>query len=424
MTALSRIKIKSITFILLSFSFISLANAQTNQGMSLERLSRIDGVMQGYIDDEKLSGNVIYIQRNGKPVYYKAFGKRDVEADAPMNRNAMFRIASQTKAITSVGIMILQEQGKLLIGDKVGKYLPEFMETTVAQDDGNGGYTVVPASRSITIRDLLTHTAGIDYGLGTGADAWKEAGIQGWYFGDRDEPIRETVRRIADLPNAAQPGTKFVYGYNTDILGALIEVVSGKPLDEFLTENIFNPLHMHDTYFYVPEDKADRVATVYSLKGDKISLAGNPGQLEGGSHVGQGHYINGPRKGFAGGAGLVSTASNYGTFLQMVANGGTLNGTRILSPKTVEHMTQNHLDGIDFRPGLGFGLGFEIVTDLGEYGVPGSKGAYGWGGAYHSVYWIDPTENMVVVYMTQLIPAGGLDDQKKLRALIYQAIVE
>lgn len=410
--------------IILSFTFISIASAQTNQGMSLERLSRIDTVMQGYVDDEKLSGNVIYILRNGQPVYNKSFGMADVASGKAMTRDAMFRIASQSKAITSVAIMILQEQGKLLIGDPVGKYLPEYMETTVAEDDANGGYTVVAANRSITIRDLLTHTAGIDYGLGPAAEEWKNAGIQGWYFADRDEPIRETVRRMAELPNAAQPGTKFVYGYNTDILGALIEVVSGISLDQYLKENIFDPLHMHDTYFYVPENKTDRVATVYSLKGDKISLAGNPGQLEGGSHIGQGHYIEGPRKGFSGGAGLVSTARNYGTFLQMVANGGTLNGTRILGPKTVELMIQNHLGGIDFRPGLGFGLGFSIITDLGEFAEPGSKGAYGWDGAYHSVYWIDEEEDLVVVYMTQLIPAGGLDDHSKLRALIYQAIVD
>lgn len=422
MTAIA--KTKYICFILLSLTFISFSYAQTNQGMSLERLSRIDNVMKDYIDREKLSGNVIYILRNGQPVYYKSFGLADVDNKKSMTRDAMFRIASQTKAITSVAVMILQEQGKLLINDPVGKYLPEFMETTVAEDDGNGGYNVVAAKRKITIRDLLTHTAGIDYGLGVGAKAWKNAGIQGWYFGDRDVPIRETIGKMAALPNAAQPGTKFVYGYNTDILGALIEVVSGKTLDQFFNDNILNPLHMHDTYFYVPENKADRVANVYSLKGDKISLADNPGKLESGSHIGQGHYIKGPRTSFSGGAGLVSTARDYGTFLQMLLNGGTLNGSRILSPKTVELMTQNHLDHIEFRAGRGFGLGFEIITNLGKFSQPGSHGAYGWGGAYHSTYWIDKQEQLVVVYMTQLIPAGGLDEVEKLRALIYQAIVD
>lgn len=406
------------------FLMVGVAQAQVNQGMSEERLSRIDGVMQDYIDQEKLSGNVIYIMRNGKPVYHKAFGLRDVATNDTMEQDDIFRIASQSKAITSVGVMILQERGQLLINDPVGKYLPEYRETTVAEDDGNGGYKVVPTKRAITIRDLLTHTAGISYGRGPGAQEWLDADIFGWYTADRDEPIRETVRRMASLPQAAQPGEQFVYGYNTDILGAVIEVISGEPLDRFLKDNILEPLNMNDTDFYVPEEKRDRVATVYSLKGDKISLADNPGKLDGVSHVGQGHYIDGPRKSFAGGAGFTSTTRDYGTFLQMILNGGALNGTRILSRKSVELMTANHLGDIDYSSGAGFGLGFEVITDLGEFGKPGSEGAYGWGGAYHSVYWIDPQENLVVVYLTQLIPAGDLDDQNKFRALVYQAIVD
>jgi CubicO group peptidase (beta-lactamase class C family) len=406
------------------FLIVGVAQAQVNQGMSEERLSRIDGVMQDYIDQEKLSGNVIYIMRNGKPVYHKAFGLRDVATNDTMEQDDIFRIASQSKAITSVGVMILQERGQLLINDPVGKYLPEYRETTVAEDDGNGGYKVVPAKRAITIRDLLTHTAGISYGRGPGAQEWLDADIFGWYTADRDEPIRETVRRMASLPQAAQPGEQFVYGYNTDILGAVIEVISGEPLDRFLKDNILEPLNMNDTDFYVPEEKRDRVATVYSLKGEKISLADNPGTLDGVSHVGQGHYIDGPRKSFAGGAGFTSTTRDYGTFLQMILNGGALNGTRILSRKSVELMTANHLGDIDYSSGAGFGLGFEVITDLGEFGKPGSEGAYGWGGAYHSVYWIDPQENLVVVYLTQLIPAGDLDDQNKFRALVYQAIVD
>ena len=405
-------------------SLATAAHAQVIQGMSIERLSRIDTVLQDYIDQEKLAGNVLYVTKNGHPIYHKAFGLRDVASNDNMQRSDMFRIASQSKAITSVGIMILQEQGKLLINDPIGKYLPEYIKTTVAEDDGNGGYTVVPAKRQITLRDLLTHTAGISYGTGPASKAWQDAGIYGWYTADRDEPIRETVRRIASLPQAEQPGEQFVYGYNTDILGAVIEVVSGKPLDQFLKDNILDPLHMHDTYFYVPDEKKDRVATVYSLKGEKINLADNPGQMEDVSHVGQGHYINGPHVSFSGGAGLVSTAQNYGTFLQMILNGGELNGTRILSRKSVELMTQNHLGDIPYDAGRGFGLGFEVITDLGDFGQPGSQGAYGWGGAYHSTYWIDPKENIVFVYLTQLIPAGGLDDANKLRALVYQAIVD
>ena len=419
---MKKINVSALIFLILTLA--NSATAQVNQGMSLDRLNRIDKVMQDYIDQDQLSGNVIYIARNGESVYHKALGQRDVAANDNMERSDIFRIASQSKAITSVGIMILQERGQLLINDPVGKYLPEYMNTTVAEDDGNGGYTVVPAKRSITIRDLLTHTAGISYGNGPGEQAWLDSGIYGWYTAERSEPIRETVRRMADLPQAAHPGEKFVYGYNTDILGAVIEVVSGEQLDQFLQENILDPLTMNDTSFFVPEEKRDRIATVYSLKGDKITLADNPGMLEGVSHVGQGHYIDGPRQSFAGGAGLTSTAEDYGKFLQMILNGGVLNDVRILSRKSVELMTTNHLGDIPYGAGLGFGLGFEIITDLGKYGKPGSQNAYGWGGAYHSVYWIDPKENLVVVYLTQLIPAGGLDDQNKLRALVYQAIVD
>ncbi|MEZ5757504.1 MAG: serine hydrolase domain-containing protein [Emcibacteraceae bacterium] len=425
MTISNFVKRARYIFVLLLFtSSLPNAYAQINQGMSIERLSRIDGVMQDYIDQEKIGGAVVYVTRNGMPVYHKAFGMRDIASKDPMKHDNMFRIASQSKAITSVGIMILQEQGKLLIGDTVGKYLPEYMETTVAEDDGNGGYRVVPAKRKITIRDLLTHTAGISYGTGPGEAAWKEAGIYGWYFADRDEPIRNTVRRIASLPQAAQPGEQFVYGYNTDILGAVIEVISGQSLDQFIKENILDPLHMHDTAYYVPKEKVDRLATVYSLKGDKISLADNPGQMDGGRHVGQGHYVNGPRKSFSGGAGLISTTHDYGTFLQMMLNGGELNGTRILSRKTVELMTKNHIGDIEFGAGRKFGLGFEIVMDMGAFGQPSSEGNFGWGGAYHSTYWVDPKEKIVFVYLTQLIPAGDMNESDKLRALIYQAIVD
>ncbi len=402
------------------------ANSQVTEGMSHERLNRIDATMQEYVDNEKLSGAVLYVTRNGKEIYHSAFGYRDVAANDPMENSDMFRIASQSKAITSVAIMMLQEQGKLLIGDPVSKYLPEYMKTTVAVRNNIGGFDVVAANQPITIRDLLTHTAGIDYGFGAGMTAWRDANIQGWYFADRDEPIRETVRRIASLPQAAQPGEAYVYGYNTDILGAVVEVVSGKSLDEFFREYIFTPLAMNDTYFYVPEDKRNRVATVYSLKGDSITLADNPGMLEGGSHVGQGHYMDGPRKSYSGGAGLVSTARDYGRFLQMLLNGGTLDGNRILSRTTINLMVQNHIGDLTVfgGSGSGFGLGFLITTDVGAYGQPSSEGNYGWGGAYHSTYWVDPVENLVIVYLTQLIPAGGLDDQAKIRALIYQAIVD
>lgn len=410
----------------LSFPALALEKAAPESvGLSSERLQRLDDTMNAYIEEGRLPGTVVLIARHGKIAYEQAFGWQDREAGKAMDEQAMFRIASQTKAITSTAILILQEQGKLLIGDAVSRYLPEFAHTTVAEPDGNGGYRVVEARREITLRDLLTHTAGIDYGFGPAADRWKAAGVQGWYFADRDEPVRDTVARIAKLPQAAHPGEKFVYGYNTDILGAVVEVVSGQPLDVFFREHIFQPLGMADSHFYLPRGGAERLSTVYAWREDGLERTAAPGRHEGSSHVGQGHYVDGPRRSFSGGAGLVSTAGDYARFLQMLLNGGELDGRRILGRKSVQLMTAVHWnDESHAAEGAGFGLGFRVTKDVGLSGQPGSVGAFGWGGAYHSVYWVDPAEDLLVVYMTQLIPSGGVDDHRKLRALVYQALVD
>jgi CubicO group peptidase (beta-lactamase class C family) len=341
-----------------------------------------------------------------------------------MTQDAIFRIASQTKAITSVAVMILQEEGKLLISDPIGKYLPEWKETTVTKVREDGEYDVVKAERAITIRDLLTHTAGIGYGYGPAKKEWEEAGIQGWYFGDRDEPIAATIARMAKLPMDAEPGEKFVYGYNTDILGAIVEKASGQPLDKFIKERILDPIGMVDTYFYLPKNKADRLTASYMAdKGKPLERAPDPGM-----GIGQGHYVKGPRKSFSGGAGLLSTAMDYAKFLQMMLNGGEFNGQRILSPKTVELMIADHVDVRDIpyqgKNGSGFGLGFSITKNVGERGEPGSVGTFEWGGAYGSSYWADPKEELILVYFKQLIPTNGLDDQAKLKSLVYQAIIE
>jgi CubicO group peptidase (beta-lactamase class C family) len=390
-------------------------------GISSERLTYLTETFQAYVDNGELSGAVVLVARKGQVAYCHAFGKGDMENDTPMEEHSIFRIASQTKAIVSVGIMILQEEGRLLITDPVGKYIPPFKETTVAVPNEDGGYEIVKASRPVTIRDLLTHTAGIGYGNGIASDLWEDAGIQGWYFADREEPIQATVGRMAGLPFDAQPGEKWVYGYNTDILGAVIEVVSGQPLDIFLKTRVLDPLGMNDTHFYLPEEKRDRLAVVYSETDHGLERAPDPGGM-----VGQGAYVDGPRISFSGGAGLLSTAWDYARFLQMMLNGGELNGNRIISRKTVELMTVSHLGKIPYPldRGTGFGLGFSVAEDLGFRGVPGSEGEFGWGGAYHSAYWVDPCEELVVVYFTQLIPARGLEDHDKLRALVYQALVD
>ena len=397
-------------------------------GMSSERLERLTSTLEGYVSDERIAGAVAIVARKGKIAYLEAVGMRDRESNSPMELDSIFRIASQTKALTSTCIMILQERGQLLISDPLAKYMPEFANGTVAIDNGRGGYDVVAARRAITIRDLLTHTSGISYGNGLAVDEWREADVVGWYFAKRDEPIRETIRRMGALPANAQPGESWVYGYNTDILGALVEVVSGQPFDVFLQNEILDPLGMNDTHFYLPEEKTDRLVTVYSSTADGgIELAPTPGYMQDRGifgTVGQGQYTDGPRTSFSGGAGLLSTARDYATFLQMMLNGGEFNGARILSPNTVKLMTVNHLGEVSFRPGQGFGLGFSVVTDLGARGAPGSVGEFGWAGAYHSTYWADPEEELAAVYLTQLIPAINVDDNVKFRALLYQAIID
>jgi CubicO group peptidase (beta-lactamase class C family) len=425
MTArLSRIGAFSLVlalFLLASASAQTLPQAKPEEvGLSSERLERLTQTLNGYVETGRLAGGVAMVLRDGKVAYTHAFGQRDRQAASPMRPDTIFRIASQTKALVSTAVLMLQEQGRLVLSDPVSKYVPEFRETTVAVPRDGGGYDIVKPKRGITIRDLLTHTSGIDYGYGTAADRWKAAGIQGWYFADRDEPIAATVSRMAALPFQAQPGERWIYGYSLDILGVVVERASGETLEAFLQSHILTPLRMVDTHFFLPPSKRERLAVVYTRK-DTSPLEPAPAP---GGMTGQGAYVDGPRKSFSGGAGLLSTAVDYARFLQMLLNGGELDGVRILGRKSVELMTVDHLDDIEYRPGEGFGLGFSVLEDLGARGTPGSTGEFGWGGAYHSTYWVDPRERLAVLYFTQLIPAGDIDDYAKLRALVYQAIVQ
>jgi CubicO group peptidase (beta-lactamase class C family) len=412
-------RILAIITLLLALSGAALAQGlpvgtPESVGLSGPRLNRLSSAMQRVVDEHRLSGVVTLIARNGKTVHFESYGKLDREKNIPMPKDAIFRIASMSKAITSVAIVMLMEEGRLLLNDPVSKIIPSFAKTTVAAQ-GNGD--PVPAKRAITIRDLLTHTAGISYGAGALESTYKAKDLYMWYFADNDEPIAASIDRLATLPFEAQPGERWVYGFGTDILGVVVEKVSGMSLDEFFRTRIFEPLKMIDTSFYLPPSQARRFATVYSYSQGTLTRAPDPG-------MGQGDYVNGPRKAFSGGAGLVSTASDYARFLQMLLNGGELDGVRVLSPKSVELMTSNHVGDLYSQGRFGFGLGFEITEHVGRSGRPGSVGEFGWGGAYYTKFWVDPAEKLVAVFMTQSRPAEGLTVQDQFRALVYQAVVE
>lgn len=387
-------------------------------GLSTARVERLKSVVQDYVSRNRIAGATVVIARAGKVAVFEPIGRMDVETNAPMRKDTIFRMASMSKAVTSVAAVMLMEEGRLRLAEPVSKYLPSFRNTTVVVPGPSGRYGSIPAKREITIRDLLTHTAGINYGDGPAAAEYKAAGLFGWYLADKAEPIVPLMEKLASLPFVAQPGEKYVYGYNTDILGAVVEKASGVPLDEFLRTRIFEPLRMPDTAFFLPKEKRGRLATVYSLSNEKLERAPD-------ARTGQGEFVDGPRACFGGGAGLVSTAADYTRFLQMLLNGGELDGVRLLGPKSVEMMTSNQVGRLYREDGsLGFGLGFETTEDVGAAGRPDTLGAFGWGSAYYSKFWVDPKEKLVAVFLTQLIPAGALDLQDKFRYLVYQTIVK
>jgi len=387
-------------------------------GISSERVARIDQVLKKYAEDKRVAGAVALVLRDGKPVYQHAVGWSDNEAGTRMTMDTLFRIASQTKAFTSTAVLALVEDGKIGLTEPVSDFIPTFAKTTVALKDELG--KTVPAKRAITIRDLLTHTAGISYGTDTQVAALYEAkGLgpaagYGWYTADKDEPICETMTRLGTLPFVAQPGEAFVYGYNTDILGCVVEKASGMPLDEFVRTRITEPLGLKDTRFYIPSAEKNRLAAVYGNGEDGLIVRSPDGPK------GQGNYVDGPRKSFAGGAGLTSTAPDYARFLEMIRNRGLLDGVRILSPRTVDLMTTNQSGTLHSGDGgLGFGFGFQTVEHYGASGMA-SVGSFGWGGAYGTTYQVDRQAHLVTVLMIQLMP-NKTDIQPKFMTAVYQA---
>jgi CubicO group peptidase (beta-lactamase class C family) len=395
------------------------AHVAAGSTISTERLARIDKVLQQYVDENRVAGVVGLVLQDGKPVYERAVGWADKEAGTKMAPDTIFRIASQTKALTSVAILALMEEGKIGLTDPVSRYIPSFANSKVAV--GNGARVdTVPARRPINVRDLLTHTAGISYGTEPIIAAQYEAkGLgpaagYGWFTADKDEPICASMERLGTLPFVAQPGEAWVYGYNTDILGCLVEKTSGMPLDEFIRTRITGPLGMKDTQFFLPPAQRARLAAVYSSGSDGLIKRAPDGPR------GQGAYVDGPRKSFAGGAGLLSTARDYARFLEMIRRGGAIDGVRVLSPRTVALMTSNQVGTLHSQTGLGFGLGFETTDRYGANGMD-SVGSYGWAGAYSSTYRVDPDARLVIVFMVQILP-NTTDLGRKFPTLVYQAL--
>jgi len=394
------------------------ATAVAKAGFSAERLQRLDAAIEEQVRLQQLAGGIVYIARDGKPVHFRTYGRQDIENDKPMRPDAIFRIASMSKALTSVAAMMLYEEGRFLLKDPVAKFIPAFANAQVAVAGPDQSFTTEKTKQAITIRDLLRHTAGMTYGNGPAGAAYKAAGFKDWYLLGNDETLEQWVNRFAAMPLQGQPGEQWQYGYATDVLGRVVEVVSGMPLDRFIAERITGPLGMNDTSFFLPPEKADRLANVYGMDGrGKLTLQETAANSD---FVG-----SGPRKLFSGGAGLLSTTRDYARFLQMLLNGGTLDGVRLLAPKTVALMRSNHT-GDKFRTmdGDGFGLGFWVIQNPGAVGEVGSEGAFGWGSAYFPQYVVDPKERLIIIFMTQHRPAGNSNLNQRIKVLAYQALIK
>lgn len=407
-----------------SFSQILQTAAPSFVQVSEERLQRVDGLMQQYIDSGWINGATAIIARNGKIIYYKGLGYDDAGTKKPLQKDAIMRIASQTKAITSVAVMMLYEEGKFLLDDAVSKYIPEFKNPVVLDsfNESDTTYTTVPAKSEITIRQLLTHTSGIQYAQ-IGSKIFKaiyaKAGIVAGIGVDRIK-LADVMKKLGPLPLAHQPGEKFTYGLNTDLLGYLVEVVSGMSFDVFLKKRIFDPLGMKDTWFYLPADKQNRLATLYTEDDNKhLKKAEETMNINGIFYT---NYPNMNGTYFSGGGGLASTAYDYAIFMQMLLNNGVYNGKRILSRNTIRMMTTNQIGDLTLGHGNTFGLGFEIVTKKGSAFSPRPEGSYSWGGMFSSSYWIDPKEKIVAQLFLQLYPNSHGDIHEKFKVLTYQAL--
>ena len=418
----------STLFLLMAVLTTSAATAQkieqaTNvatSGFSADRLKRIDDQMNDWVKKGWVSGTVGLVIRNGKIVYYKAAGYNDIAAKSAMKKDDIFRIASQTKAITSVAVMMLYEEGKFLLDDPISVYIPAFANEKVMDkfNETDSTYSTIPAKRQVTIRDLLTHTSGLGYAQIGSKEAQAiyaknniTAGLD--VSGDK---LSDAMNRLGGLPLMHQPGEKWTYGLNVDVLGELVEIWSGMSLENFFRTRIFEPLGMADTYFNLPATKASRLVNMYS-EDSTGTLQKLTGEALGG-HI---DYPLRKKSYFSGGSGLSSTAYDYAVFLQMMLNEGTYNGKRLLSRNTVRMMTTNQIGDVAFGNDK-FGLGFAVVTNKGSEAMPSQEGTYSWGGAFKTSYWVDPKEKMVIVFYRQLLNTSHGELADKFRVMAYSAL--
>jgi CubicO group peptidase (beta-lactamase class C family) len=387
-------------------------------GLSPERLKRIDQMVNGLVQTSGIPGAVVLIVRNGKIAYHQAYGFSDAENKLPMKKDNIFRIASQSKAITSLAVMMLWEEGKFLLDDAVSKYIPEFKNPKVlkAFNPADSSWFAEPAGKEITIRHLLTHTSGIDYAA-IGSNEFKaiyaKAGVPSGIGNDKDV-LAEKMKILGTLPLKHAPGERYTYGLNTDVLGYLVEIWSGMPFDQYLRTRIFEPLGMKDTWFYLPQDKHSRLVPLYSGRDGKLAK-----QVASAYDNVNPDYPTLNGKYFSGGAGLSSTVEDYAKFLQLFLNQGQFNGVRLLSRKTVELMLTNQVGGINASP---FGLGFGLETPSNDHISVVSQGTFSWGGAFNTHYWADPKEKIIGLVFTNIYETAHWSIGDKFKVLTYQAV--
>jgi CubicO group peptidase (beta-lactamase class C family) len=408
-------------------------------GLSSDKLQRVDALFQDHVVRKQIAGAVALVVRHGKIAYRRAVGMQDIEAGIPMSPETIFRIASMTKAITSTAIMTLVDQGRVDLFDPISRYLPEFkfMHVAVprqrpgAQPTSSGSsdeYELVPAYRPIAIRELLTHTSGLCYRFNDTllvGRLYAQAGICDG-LSACDHSLADNVHKIASLPLAHQPGTAWEYSLSTDVLGRLVEVVSGKSLDAYLAEQIFGPLAMNDTHFVLPESKRGRLAALYEPGQDgRIARVGEGPTTRGQLIYASSLPYNGTRGYFSGGAGLVSTAQDYARFLQMFLNRGALDGRRILRPETVQAMTRDQTGSLPLSipvHGFRFGYGFGISTGGRDDVKKDPAGTFGWGGIYYTDFWVDPQHDLIGIMMTQVFPSDGLKLRDEFHRLVNESV--